>query len=124
MELRSRVLEKCCQLDRVVANDFRSSRQFVNGQAPMDNSKFLFDVLNRAIPYALANSPLMPGMIHLANGDRKDGTAKVELMLKTENWDLIQDVLKSFRMKLDEGDLIEYCLKFYLSEVKVKRCLP
>lgn len=96
----------------------------MNGQAPKDNNEFLFNVLNQAIPYALGNAPLMQEMMKMANGDRKDGTAKVELTIKTENWDMIQGVLKSLRLKLDEGDLIEYCLNFYLKEIKLKRCLP
>jgi len=121
---RSKVLEKCYQLDRTVANEFRSCRQYLNGQAPKDNGQLMFEVLNKAVRYTLERSPLMHEMMRMANGDRTDGTTKLELSITTENWDLVQNVMKAMTVRLDEGDVLEYCLKFYLQEIKLKRCLP
>lgn len=121
---RNKILERCYHLDREVANEFRSCRQFLNGQVTKDNNQLMRDVLNRAIPYALANSPLMLGLVKIADGNRTNGTAKVNLPIDSPNWDAVQNIVKALSMRLDEGDILEYCLKFYIQEIKLKKCLP
>jgi len=124
MGLQSRFLEKVFQLDRNLANEFRSCRQFLNGEAPKDNNELMHQVLNKAIPYTLSHSPLMLGLVGMSEGARTNGTAKVHMSITPENWDAVQKTLKVPKLMLDEGDMIAYCLKFYMAEVKLKRCLP
>jgi hypothetical protein len=123
MGLQSQVLEKCYRLDADVAHEFLSCRQFLNGKAPTDNLALTFEVLNRAVPYALSRSPILSGIVDVANGKRHTAT-KVDLHITAENWEMIQNFLRAIRLKLDEGDVIECCLKFYSQEIKLKRCLP
>ena len=112
---------KTVQLNRDLANEFRSIRQFLNGSkdVPMDNIELQTKVLNRAIEYAFQTDPIMKGLNALTV-KRSNGTAKVSVEITRENWFRLVALL----MKADETDFIQLFLDRYVSEVKLKRCLP
>ncbi len=115
-----RIYEKQFQLMRGVVNDFRSCRTCLDGKAPLDNAQLMFDVLNKAIPYTFANHPGLQSLETIVDKRRTNGTAKIDLKITESNWSKIQALL----MSMDEGDLIEFCLSYYLDVMKKRRVLP
>ncbi len=113
---------KTVQLNRLLANEFRSIRQVLNGSKdiPADNLALQTKVLNRSIEYAFQNNPILKGLNELTAMKRSDGTAKVSIEITRENWLRLVELL----MRADEVDFIQLCLRNYIDEVKVKRCLP
>jgi len=113
---------KTVQLDRDLANEFRSIRQFLNGSTdvPTDNLALQTKVLNRAIEYAFENDPVLKGLGELVSMKRSNGTSKVSIEISEDNWMRLVKLL----MKVDEADFIQLCLRRYVDEVKVRRCLP
>ncbi len=113
---------KTVQLNKLLANEFRSIRQFLNGSKdiPADNIALQTLVLNRAIEYAFQTDPILKGLNTIASMKRSDGTAKVSIEISKENWHRLGDLV----LEADEVDFIQLCLGRYVDEVKVKRCLP
>lgn len=112
---------KTVQLQRDLANEFKSIKQFVNGSTvPSDNIELQKKVLNRAIEYAFQNDSVLRGLGELSDMKRSDGTAKVSIQITKENWHKLNELL----LKVDESDIIQLCLQRYVEVVKVKRCLP
>ena len=113
---------KTVQLNKNLANEFRSVRQFLNGSKdiPTDNIALQTKVMNRAIEYAFQNDPMMKGLNEVTRMKRSNGTAKVSVEITRENWFRLVSLL----MKADECDFVQLFLDRYICEVKVKRCLP
>jgi len=112
------------RMEQSLANEFISCQQFLNGSPPKDKDQLRDIVVNKAIQFSLQNG-LLKTLNELCNHSRLNGT-NVSINILMENWDelvLLINRLKGFK-GLDEWDLIEFSLKSYLKEVKVKRCLP
>ena len=115
---------KRMRLEKGLANEFISCGQFLNGSAPKDKDSFRDIVVNRAIQSSFENG-LLKTLNELCNHSRLNGT-NVSINIEMNNWEelvLLINRLKGFK-GLDEWDLIEFSLKSYLKEMKVKRQLP
>ena len=118
------VYSKRLRMNRTLANEFTSCRQFLNGNLPENNDDLRDLVINNAIEYS-KRSGILKTLSDLCDNSRLNG-ANVPLNIKTENWELLVLLVSRVKSwnKLDEGDLIEYCLKQYLEEIKLKGRLP
>ena len=120
---------KKLRLNRNLANEFTSIRQFlatVPGIEKMSNDELRALVINRAIEHSFSHEKgLLNILTQLTSNSRVNG-ANIELNIKTDNWEkLVVLVDRTKRWKrLDEWDLIEYCLKIYVEEIKNRRSMP
>ena len=119
-----RAYSKRMRIERSLANEFISCRQFLDNGAPKDNDELRDTVVDRAIRMSFSDG-LLKTLDELSNHSRLNGTT-VPINIQMESWEklvLLLNKLKGFR-GLDEWDLIEFSLKSYLKEMKVKRSLP
>jgi hypothetical protein len=113
---------KRLRLERGLANEYTSSRQYVPDGLPKDNDQARDVVVNKAIKHAMSNG-LLKTLADLCDDSRLNGSS-VTVNISVENWQSLVFLLNKIDKKLDEGDLIQYCLKCYIQEMKMKRCLP
>jgi len=117
---------KRLRLDRELANEFISCRQFLNGNnlANLNNDDLRTLVINNAIRHSFERG-LLKTLTDLCDHSRLNGTS-VDIHIETRNWEALVLLLGRMKRwgKLDEWDLIESCLKSYMVEMKVKRGLP
>lgn len=116
-------------MNRRLANEFCSCRQFLNGEAQSEfpnNDKLRMHVLNRAIECSMSQEHGLLNILNkLCDNSRTNG-ANLEIDITAENWAVVGDLitkLKSWK-RMDEYDLLEYVLELYLNELKLKRALP
>jgi len=117
---------KRLRMNRTLANEFKSCRQFFNGKITSDNDELRDLVINNAIEHSLKTEGcLLKTLTDLCEHSRLNGS-NVPVNIKTENWEKLVLVLGRVKRwgKLDEWDLIEHCLKVYLNEIKLKGKLP
>lgn len=117
----ARFFEKKFRWEKSLANDFVSVRRMLDGQLP-PSSELQTDVLNRAIKYTFENHEAIRGLMKMAQMSRVNG-GKVTIKVSEENWYMIQGLLESLYQGIDEGDLIQFCVKTYLDKVKVARSI-
>jgi len=119
-----RAYSKRMRMEKSLANEFVSCGQFLNGSTPKDKNELRDTVVNKAIQFSLENG-LLKTLNDLCGHSRLNGTS-VSINIRMDNWEelvLLINRLKGFK-GLDEWDLIEFSLKSYLKEMKMKRCLP
>lgn len=117
----ARFFEKRFRWDKALANDFVSCRRLLDGQLP-PSAELQTDILNRAIKYTFENHEAIRGLMKMAQMSRVNG-GKVNIKVSEENWYMIQGLLESLYKGIDEGDLIQFCVKTYLDKVKVARSI-
>jgi hypothetical protein len=108
--------------DRDVVNSLSSCRQYLDGKAPPDNARFQVEVTNRAIEYTLRNHPFFETLAQIDKANRLYGK-RVEVEISAENWLALQSTMDSIA-RMNEGDLVQFCVEYYLSIVKSLRMLP
>jgi len=118
---------KKLRLSRELSNEFVSIRQFLQGISEIEhltNSELQDLVVNRAYQYSVKYG-IMKKLKELCDNNRVNG-ATIVVRIDTENWvDMVQTVGLAKRWnRLDEWDLFEDCLKVYIEQIKLKRCLP
>ena len=118
----SRFFRKKYRWDGDVVNELLSCRQFVDGTAPKDNTKFVVEVLNRAVRYTLHNHPFFKAITEVDEADRTYGKV-VNLKISRESWLGVQEKIDQMRA-MGESDLLQFCVKEYLEIVKARRSLP
>lgn len=121
---REGIYRKRLRIERGLANEFKSCRQFLNGTVSENNHQLQTAVLNNAIEHSLKGG-LLKTLNTLCNA-RQKRTAYLMGDIKVENWEYL--VLIIGRMKkwgnLSEIELVEQCLKQYIAEMKIGRRLP
>ena len=117
-----RAFSKRLRLERDLAHDFVSCGQYIDGELPKNKDDLRNAVVNKAIPYVMRNG-LLKTLSDLCDDSRLNGCT-VSVDITAENWQSLVFLLNIIDRKLDEGDLIQYCLKCYMKEIKMKRCLP
>lgn len=118
----SKFFRKKFRWDADVANELSSCRQFVGGSAPRENDKFVVEVLNKAIRYALHNHSFFKSATEIDEADRTYGKV-IDLKISRENWLGVQVVIDQMRA-MSESDLMQFAVKHYLEVVKARRALP
>ena len=118
----SRFFRKRYRWDGDVVNELLSCRQFVGGTAPSDNNKFVVEVLNRAVRYTLHNHPFFRAVTEVDEADRTYGKV-IDLKISRESWLGVQEKIDQMRC-MDESDLLQFCVKYYIGIVKTRRSLP
>jgi len=113
---------KRLRLERGLANEFSSCKQFLPDDLTKDKDELRDRVVNNSIKYALTNG-LLRTLADLCDDSRLNGSS-VNVNISAENWWLLVSLLNKVDKKLDEGDLIQHCIRCYIQEMKVKRCLP
>lgn len=92
----------------------------------LTNDELRAMVINKAIEHSFQyEKGFLNVLTQITSNSRVNG-ANIQLSIKTENWEkLVALVEQTKRWKgLDELDLIEYCLKIYVEEIKNRRCMP
>jgi hypothetical protein len=77
--------------------------------------KFLHDAMN----LTFSSCPLFSDLKREFSGNRVNGCVNVEVPISKEDWYELQDFLELLQ-KIDEGDLIQFCLKYRLEDLKKK----
>lgn len=113
---------KRLRLERGLANEYTSCAQFVPDGFAKDKDKLRDTVVNNAIKQAMSNG-LLRTLADMCDHSRLNGSS-VSVNITAENWQSLVFLLNKIDKKLDEGDLIEFCLKCYIQEMKLKRALP
>jgi hypothetical protein len=108
--------------DKDVVNSLSSCRQYLDGKAPPDNARFQVEVTNRAIEHTLNNHPFFETLAQIDKANRLYGK-RVEVEISAENWLALQKTMDSIS-RMNEGDLAQFCVEYYLSIVKSLRTLP
>ena len=122
MSSANKTFTKTLRMERELVNEFSSVKQFLNGDAPKDNNVLRDVVVNKAIQNAFSDGPLK-ALADMCDDSRLNGSS-ISVNISAENWQSLVFLLNDIDRKLDEGDLIQFCLKCYIKEIKVKRCLP
>jgi hypothetical protein len=113
---------KRLRLERGLANEFTSCKQFVPDDVSKDKDELRDRVVNLAIKREMSNG-LLKTLADLCDDSRLNGCS-VSVNISSENWQSLVFLLNKIDKKLDEGDLIQHCLKCYIQEMKMKRSLP
>jgi hypothetical protein len=119
-----RFFNKRFRWNRKTVHEFTSVKRLLNGHNVQPSVDLQRDVINRSIKYAFEHNDALRVLMDLCAVDRRNGRADVDVQIAPDNWMLVQGFLSELPKKLDEGDLIQYCLRFYMDEVKVKKELP
>jgi len=109
---------KRMQFHRETANAFVSCRRFMNGaDGTTDDLKerFLHDAVNQTF----SSCPLLADLRKNFSGNRKNGCVAIEVPISKNDWYDLQDFLELLQ-KIDEGDLIQFCLNYRLEDLKKK----
>ena len=113
---------KRMQFHRETANAFVSCRRLMNGAdganklEPEDlREKFLHDAVN----LTFSSCPLLSDLRKNFSGNRKNGCVAIEVPISKNDWYELQDFLELLQ-KIDEGDLIQFCLQYKLEDLKKK----
>jgi hypothetical protein len=77
--------------------------------------KFLHD----AVTLTFSSCPLLADLRKNFSGNRVNGSVDVGVPISKQDWYDIQDFLELLQ-KIDEGDLIQFCLKYRLEDLKKK----
>jgi hypothetical protein len=114
-------------MNRDLANDFVSCRQYLNGSHQydsLDNDQLRALVLDKAVKHSQEHG-LLKVLKEISDHSRLNG-ALVNIEIKTGVWEELVVLLGRVKRwgKVDEEDLLEHCLKCYMSEMKLKKGLP
>ena len=118
----ARLFRKKYRWDADVVNELLSCRQFLGGVAPTDNQKFVVEVLNRAVRHTLRNHPFFKSVSEVDEADRTYGK-NIEVRVSRENWLGVQEKIDQMRC-MNESDLLQFCVKYYIGIVKTRKALP
>jgi len=77
--------------------------------------KFLHDALN----LTFSSCPLFADLKKNFSGNRVNGSVDVGVPISKQDWYDLQDILELLQ-KIDEGDLIQFCLNYRLEDLKKK----
>ncbi|MFH0848668.1 MAG: hypothetical protein V1857_04125 [archaeon] len=84
--------------------------------APKDlQEKFLHD----SVMMTFSSCPLFSDIKRHFSGNRVNGCVDVDVPISKQDWYELQEFLEMLQ-KINEGDLLEFCLKYRLEDLKKK----
>lgn len=120
--LADTLFNETLRLNKDSADDFRSCQRFYS---PTQDEEVHQQFINEAIEYGLQHAPELRLIRNLADANRLNGFT-VTLRIRAENWLAVQRVIQDIKVikkKLNEGDIIELCVRCYSEHLKRKKGL-
>lgn len=105
---------------RETANAFVSCKRFMPGVDPSIKTPALQErFLHDSIVFTLKAHPLFSELAKELSNNRVNGCVDVTVPISKPDWYEIQDAMDMLN-KVNEGDLIQFCLKYRLEELRKK----